>query len=514
MMMSNLTEGLKESMDGLIASAGSYLPNLAAALAILIIGWLLALLISRLVRAGLKRTTIDNKIAAWVRADKDEVPDVEPAIARAVFWLLMIFVFIGFFQALKLTAVTGPLDSFLDQIFQYAPRILSAGILLLVAWAVATGIRWVVRTALGAARLDERVGSGLEPDAEDAVQKVSLTSMLSDTTYWLIFLLFLPAVLDALALEGLLGPIRSMVGKVLDFLPNLFAALIIFFLGWFVARIVQRVVSNLLAAVGLDRVGDSVGLEKVLGQQSLSSLVGLIVYTLILIPVLISSLGALGLAAITAPASAMLERLLAALPAMFGAGLVLTIAYIIGRVVAGLVSNLIRAAGFDGLMQRLGLARASDVESGKMSEIVGGLVVVVIMLFATIEALQLLQFDQLAVLVSAFTVFLGNVLLGLVIFGLGLYLANLAATTIGSSSSAQASALATVARIAIIVLAGAMALRQMNVAEDIITLAFGLILGAAAVASAIAFGVGGRDMARDELEKWRGNLRSKWGGPQ
>ncbi|TNF71604.1 MAG: hypothetical protein EP299_11375 [Acidobacteria bacterium] len=55
-------------------------------------------------------------------------------------------------------------------------------------------------------------------------------------------------------------------------------------------------------------------------------------------------------------------------------------------------------------------------------------------------------------------------------------------------------------------LAGAMALRQMNVAEDIITIAFGLILGAAAVAAAIAFGVGGRDLARAQLESWRKDL--------
>jgi hypothetical protein len=54
-----------------------------------------------------------------------------------------------------------------------------------------------------------------------------------------------------------------------------------------------------------------------------------------------------------------------------------------------------------------------------------------------------------------------------------------------------------------------MALRQMEVAEDIINMAFGLILGAAAVAAAIAFGMGGRDLARQELERWGENLRSR-----
>ena len=94
-----------------------------------------------------------------------------------------------------------------------------------------------------------------------------------------------------------------------------------------------------------------------------------------------------------------------------------------------------------------------------------------------------------------------------VIFVLGLYLANLAARAV--EASGQNPLLATAARVAITVLAAAMALRQMNVAENIIDMAFGLILGAAAIAAAIAFGMGGRDLARQELERWSQNLRSR-----
>ena len=144
---------------------------------------------------------------------------------------------------------------------------------------------------------------------------------------------------------------------------------------------------------------------------------------------------------------------------------------------------------------------------GTGSQLVGHLVVVAVMLFAAVEALRLLAFEQLAVLVSSFVVFFFNVLLGIVIFGLGVYLANLAARAIRSSG--QSGLLVTVARVAILVLAAAMALRQMNVAEDIINMAFGLVLGAAAVASAIAFGMGGRDLARQELERWNDDLKNK-----
>lgn len=500
--MENLSSSLRGVWESFMTEVGGYLPSLAAALAILILGWLAALLVSKLVQAALRKTTIDNRIAGWVRGEGEEAPDIEPAIGKVVFWLLMIFVLVGFFQALKLTAITGPLNGFLNQIFEFAPRLLMAGLLLAVAWLVATGVRLVIRTALGGIKLDERVASEVGGSGEE---QVSPTKMLAETVYWLIFLLFLPAILGALALEGLLVPVSSMVSKGLAVVPNLIGAVAIFLLVWFAARIVQRVVTNLLRAAGIDRWGEGIGLSKAVGDQGLSGLAGLVLYAIGILLGLILALDMLKLDAITAPASAMLGQIMSALPSLAVAAVVLIVAFIVAKVVGGLVSTLLRAAGFGRLLERLGLHWEAD--AGRASEVVGRLVIVGIMLVASVQALELLAFDQLAALVSSFILFLGNVLLGLVIFGLGLFLANLAATTIQASGSRQSGVLATAARAAILILAGAMALRQMNVAEDIINLAFGLLLGAVAVAAAVAFGIGGRDMARQQLERWSGGLR-------
>src|SRR5207244_3798706 len=144
-----------------------------------------------------------------------------------------------------------------------------------------------------------------------------------NTAFWLVILFFLPAILDALALPGLLQPLQTMVTRIFTFLPNLLAAVVIFLVGWFVARIAQRVVTGLLAAAGVDRFAERIGIAKALGSNQLSSLLGTIVYLLILIPVLISALDALGIAAITGPASTMLNTILTALPNIFAAGLML-----------------------------------------------------------------------------------------------------------------------------------------------------------------------------------------------
>jgi hypothetical protein len=119
-----------------------------------------------------------------------------------------------------------------------------------------------------------------------------------------------------------------------------------------------------------------------------------------------------------------------------------------------------------------------------------------------------LGFAALAVLVTQFIAFAAQVILGLIIFAIGLYLSNLAAKVIQASKAAQAGLLAMAARVSILVLAGAMALRQMGLANDIINMAFGLLLGAIAVAVALAFGLGGRDIAARKLEGWTESIES------
>jgi hypothetical protein len=321
-----------------------------------------------------------------------------------------------------------------------------------------------------------------------------------------VFLLFLPGILQALGLVGILLPVQTLLNQFLGFLPNLFAAIVIGVVGWFVAGLVRRIVTDLAAAAGVDRFVERVGLR--LGQQRLSGLLGLVVYVLILIPVLTAALNALQLPAVTQPISAMLAIMLAAVPNIFAAAVLIGIAVVVGRLVARLVSSLLEGVGFNTLPARLGLRTASGPGGQTPANLVGGLVLGAIVFFAMLEALRLLGFIALAALLSQLIILIGQILLGLIIFAIGLYFANLAARAIASSGMQQAGLLALAARIAILVLAGAVALRQMGLANEIINLAFGLLLGAIAVAVALAFGLGGRESAGRVVERWRQELES------
>jgi len=121
--------------------------------------------------------------------------------------------------------------------------------------------------------------------------------------------------------------------------------------------------------------------------------------------------------------------------------------------------------------------------------------------------MYLMGFNMSVAVAVGFIVLAGHILLGLIIFGIALYFARLAAAAVRDSGVTNGRLVGTLAQIVVLTFGGAIALRQMGIADEIINLAFALLLGSVAVAAAVAFGIGGRDIARRELERFVGELR-------
>jgi hypothetical protein len=448
--------------------------------------------------------SLDNKVADWMAGPerKTSVP-IELWAGRAVFYLIMLVVAIAFVQTVKLPSVSEPLNALLQPLFGYLPRLLGGCLLALVAWLLATVLRGVTAGLFKATKLDEKLGGALAGNGNGNGKPLGLGNTFAEVAYWLVFLLFLPAILQALQLDGLLNPVTTLFNKVFAFLPNLISAAAIAAVGWFVARIVQRILQSLLASIGVDRLSEKWGFSSSLGKQSLSRVLALVVYFIILVPVLISALDALKIEAFTRPATEMLGKIMSALPNIFGALVVVLLGVVIGKVVAGIVTNVLGSLGFNNVVVKLGLAKHVRQGNQTPSSWIGTIVFVSIVLLAAVNASELLGFPALGALITQFITFAGHILAGMAIVGLGLLLAQIVATGINSSDSPNARRLALLARVVIVALATAMALRQTGLANEIVNLAFGLTLGAAAVAFALAFGLGGKDVAAHTLEEWR-----------
>ena len=495
--------------------------RLLGALAILLVGWLIASLVAKAVRSLLKRTDVDNRLVAMIAGGRNQSNiQVENIIGSIVFWIIMILVVVAALDTLKLQAVSIPLNAFLNEIFGYLPRLGSAAVLIAIAWLIATLVKAIVVRMAQSFSLDERLAEQAPTDPLSP-SPFLLSETLGNALYLFVFLFFLPLVLNALDLQ--VQPVQNLLDQILSALPNILKAVLIGAVGWFVARVVRGIVTNLLSASGADQVGARFGLGRSTGGQSLSWLIGTIVYVLILIPAATAALDALAVPAISNPATAMLNQILSALPKIFTAVLILAIAYVVGKFLADLVTNLLAGIGFNNVFHWLGLPSptpqvpyASEFQTGEVlnepisakptirtpSEIIGIVVLVGVMLLATVAAIDVLQFEALKQIVAGLLVVFGRILVGLVVFAVGLYLANLAYSLINSSGSRQANLLGQTARVSIIALVAAMALQQMGIAPNIVNLAFGLLLGAIAVAIALSFGLGGREVAAEQLREW------------
>lgn len=516
------TNSITQFTNSISSQLGTFLPGLVGALVLLLVGLLIATLAKAFAKFLLKKTNIDNQLATKAGIG-DDVP-IENTIGSVVFWVVMLFFIIAILNALKLDAVSEPISGLLQTVFEYVPRLAGAAVILFVTWVIAKVAKAAVVNSLRRFNLDERLSEQTGVDAEGNVFQVNET--LGNVVYWFIFLLSLPLVLSALQLPGLLGPVEGLLNQFLSAIPQIITAAIVFGIGWLVANIVRGIVTNLLMATGADTFGARFGLSARPDDGiSISSLAGVLVYTLILIPAAIAALNELDIDAISQPAVDMLERVLFIIPQVLAAGVVLVVFYFIGQFVSDLIVSLLSGLGFDNVTNILGLTELSAPEpevttlaEGEPmpavepprktpSEIVGVIVLVGIVLFGAITATEILNFPVLTEIVRNIMAVSVRVLSGIVVFAIGLYAANLAFRLIDGMGMSSSNTLAQAARIAIIAFVGAMALQQMGVATSIVNLAFGLLLGAVAVAIAIAFGLGGRDVAADNLREWVNHLK-------
>jgi hypothetical protein len=213
--------------------------------------------------------------------------------------------------------------------------------------------------------------------------------------------------------------------------------------------------------------------------------------------VAIAALQALGISSISGPATDMLNQILAAIPRILAAALWLGIAFIAARFLKSIIEAVLPPTGFDDALRSTGVLPPAAVPS----RIVANIAMIVVILAASIEAARQLGGDEIAIFLAQVTALGGKVIFGTLIIVVGIFLARIVANLVGSGTGEGGFA-QTLVRYAIIALFTAIGLTFMGLADAIVMMAFGLILGSAAIATALAFGLGGRDAAARVLERW------------
>jgi hypothetical protein len=484
------------------------LPALAQALAILLIGWALAVVLARATRRVLERAGFDARAAGalGLRADGQPRP-VSRWLGQLVFYTVLLFTLAAFFEQAGIHFLSAPLQSATAQILALLPGVVTALLLATVAWLVAQGVGFLVQRSAAIARLDDRLGPGAS-DAP-ASDEASVAAGLVLGARALVYLVFLPLILGALGLSALTAPLQEAMASLAQLIPGLLAAGAILVATWFVARLAGQIARGLTQAMGLDRRAAGYGVRDV----RLSSAVASVVSALVAVPGFVLAVNALGIPAIAAPINETVARIVAAVPAYVVTGTLLVIAWFVGRVASNVTATVLGGLGFDRIPERLGFRADSVPGDVALSELAGVLVHVTIVLAAAIAGARQLGLEGVArVLLNLGDLGL-RALMGILIFLAGLYLSILTRQAVLRIAGPGRRPLALAAQGSVLVFALAVALTEVGVAQNIVTLTFLGLVVAVAGAVVLAIGLGGRDLAARLLDESYRQLRDSDAGP-
>jgi hypothetical protein len=220
---------------------------------------------------------------------------------------------------------------------------------------------------------------------------------------------------------------------------------------------------------------------------------------------------------IVEPVRGMLTKILAYLPTLLGALVILIVGWIVARIIKGLIDWLLKTVRFDVLADKAGISEVLKKGNLKISarEVVSGLVywlIMIMVLVMTVDALGLTKTTD--VLTKLFD-YIPKVIAALLVLVVAMFLASFVSgivqTAAGNANMPKPELFAGVCRWAIIIFAVTVALAELEIATILVTSTFNIILGGICLALALAFGLGGKDTVARYLDELRKKSSEKKG---
>jgi len=393
-----------------------------------------------------------------------------------------------------------------EQVRDYLPQVLGALGLALLGIVLARITSEFLRKRIDSSK----IGIAANRDALGPGNP-SLGKSLGSAVFWFIILLFIAPVLTTLGLNETLAPLNSMLTTVMEYLPHIAGAAILIGIGFVIATVARRAVTSLLSAAPIDHAAKRADIGDLIKGTEIARASGLIVYVLILIPTFIVGLEALAIRSISEPLTIMLQTMLNAIPSIIAAVLILFVFTLFARAVRSIIISVLTGVGFDNFWRQLGIViehkDMDEVAAPRHSKgitptiVVANIAMAAMLIVGAITAAQQLNIEPVSVALSQILSVGGQIMLGSIVILAGIPISRFVANTLRRAGDARSELVGTVVQWGIMVLVTAIGIREMGLGEDIIYAGFVLILGAASLAAAIAFGIGGRGAAARFLER-------------
>src|SRR5919206_2473135 len=197
-----------------------------------------------------------------------------------------------------------------------------------------------------------------------------------------------------------------------------------------------------------------------------------------------------------------LDAFFAFVPQLIGAIVILIVGHVVAKILQAVVARVLKAIGFDGWMERGGIKQFFDRAQTRETPatVLGKLVFWFVFIIAITMAADALGIRQVSQVLSQLIAYIPSIIAAILILVLAALLANFLAGIVRGATGSDL--LSNIARYAIIIYAAFAAITELGIAVQLTAPTFLIILGAVALAAAIAFGWGGRDVAKDIIERY------------
>jgi hypothetical protein len=425
---------------------------------------------------------------------------VRETTSGIVRWTGLTILVVTLLEYVGLASVVSPIIGFFNVLLGYLPHVIGGGLLIAAGVFVARFAQRFTEDRLIESGLDEKLNAQMPPESKP----VQLARPIGQVVMVLVLLPFLSAVLATLSLTSVLAPINALFIKLMAFIPNILGAAVIIGGGYFLASILRNLATNaMMASFGAMRQKMHLNALHSFLTPETASILGQVVFAIVLIPLVVQGIDFLGIEAISEPTKQLINRVISVIPNILAGSFFLAIAVAIAAFVKRLVQPMLNSMALKSFMENVAGVQLEPSTQYTFANSISQVVFVAIVALSASQVLQLFGLSELSHLADKMIRFGGHIIIGMVVFLVGMVLAKLASNFVYSTQghSPMVTAMATACRAVILFLFGAMALRQMGIANEIIEVGFTLLLGAVAVAFALAVGLGGRDIAGQKLAR-------------
>lgn len=390
------------------------------------------------------------------------------------------------------------INELFNKIYSALPGLLGAALLLVIALLMAFLAKKLTTKGLDKVEFDSKLQKwGMAKNDEESSIFIETIGSL---VYFVTILLFTPFIFTGLNLSGVADPVIIMLNKFWDFIPNLLVSVMIIIIGSYLCKFIKKLSRNLFEGIDVDR-----WYRKLIGQQEtaefvtetrLADVLSSIIYVLIYIPIITVALQILGVSTISDPIVSVLNQIVSVIPNVLAAVVLVIIGNFIAKLVADLIESMLKTSGIDKYSQYLNFKGETSI---LISNVSAQIIQAVLMIFFLVEAISVLQLDVLNSIGNSIIAYLPAVVSSVIILAVGIIGGNVLATFLAKVSGSKL--FGEFIRYGVIIFAVFMTLDQLKFAQTIVNTSFTMLLGAFAVAFALAFGLGGRDFAAKQLEE-------------